>query len=131
ATGPTSRLRTPPPPHQILRIVHLPNHLKPRIHQQPRHTLPQQHRIISQHYSHGITADTHVPDPLLSTVSIPSSASTRSASPRRPVPPSGSAPPTPSSETSIVACPSTRMMRTVARLALAYLATLVSASATT
>src|SRR3954453_4074880 len=125
------RLGKPPPPHQILRIINLPNHLKPRIHQQPRHTLPQQHRIIRQHYSHGITDDTQVPEPLLRTASIPSRASTRSASPRRPVPPSGSAPPTPSSETSIVALPSKRMIRTVACLALAYLATFVSASATT
>src|SRR4051794_31732517 len=125
------RLRKPHPPHQILRIINLANYLKPRIHQQPRHTLPQQHRIIREHYPHGITADTQVPAPLLCTASVPSRASTRSASPRRPVPPSGSAPPTPSSETSIVALPSERMIRTVACLALAYLATFVSASATT
>ena len=47
-------------------------------------------------------ARTRVPPPGgLSTSSAPSSASTRSTSPRRPVPRAGSAPPTPSSATSI------------------------------
>ena len=67
----------------------------------------------------------------LSTSSRPFSASTRAASPRSPVPPAGSAPPTPSSATTTVAAPFARPMLTVALDACAYLATFVIASATT
>ena len=63
--------------------------------------------------------------------SLPSSAATRSASPRSPDPRPGSAPPTPSSATSTTAWPLVRATLTRACEALAYLATLVSASATT
>src|SRR3954462_11957861 len=80
----------------------------------------------------GIAARTDVPSPAgLSTTSLPSSASTRSTSPRRPVPRLTSAPPTPSSTTSITAWASSHVTRTRAYDACAYFATLVSASETT
>jgi PAS domain S-box-containing protein len=80
----------------------------------------------------GISARNVVPVPAgLSSTSRPPSASTRSESPRRPEPRSGAAPPTPSSRTSIRALPSPRSIATATPVARAYLATLVSASATT
>ena len=55
----------------------------------------------------GISARTEVPPPEgLSTESVPSRTATRSTSPRRPDPPTGSAPPTPSSETVTTSTPS-------------------------
>ena len=80
----------------------------------------------------GTSARTTVPPPGgLSTARRPPSAATRSASPARPVPDAGSAPPIPSSCTSMTTWPSTCSTVTSAALAEAYLATLVSASMTT
>src|SRR5215213_3244453 len=82
--------------------------------------------------SRGISAASRVPEPAwLSISTVPSSASTRSASPRKPDPFSGSAPPTPSSMTSITNLASRTKIVTVTVLALACLATLDTASATT
>ena len=61
----------------------------------------------------------------------PPRGAARSARPRRPLPRLASAPPTPSSFTSIVKWPFLVATTTFARLACAYLATLVSASAAT
>src|SRR3954465_2841440 len=80
----------------------------------------------------GIRARTSVPSPGgLCTSSVPSRAPTRSPRPRRPLPRASSAPPTPSSRTSMTAWPFPAAAVTRAWVASAYLATLVSASATT
>ena len=80
----------------------------------------------------GISALTVVPrSGALSTSRRPLRASTRAASPRRPEPRAGSAPPTPSSETVTVAAPLAELTLTVACDACAYLPTFVIASATT
>ena len=78
----------------------------------------------------GITATTRVPLPGgLSTVRVPPSVSTRSASPRSPVPRIGSAPPVPSSATSTLMPPESAPTETVTCEADAYFATFASASA--
>ena len=62
--------------------------------QQAGDALAQQHAVLGDHDAHGISALTRVPPPRgLHTRSRPSSASTRSARPRSPEPPSVSAPP--------------------------------------
>ena len=86
-----------------------PDDVEARLGEQPREPLAQEHRVVGEDHSHGISACTTVPRPGgLSTSSRPPSASTRSASPRSPVPRAPSAPPTPSSATSTTARPSVR-----------------------
>ena len=82
----------------------------------------------------GMLARSLVPPPGgLAIASRPSSDSTRSSSPRRPVPRVGSAPPTPSSVTwTTISCPSSdSKISTRASVACAYFATLASDSAAT
>ena len=80
----------------------------------------------------GNSAVTTVPSPGgLETKSRPSSAATRSDSPRSPEPALSSAPPTPSSAISITATSPLRATLTDAFVAWAYFATLVSASEAT
>jgi hypothetical protein len=89
--------------------------LEAGILEQPHDPLAKQDRVFGDYYSHGITARTSVPCPgSESTSSRPPSDETRSSRPRRPVPAAGSAPPTPSSETSTRTCPLSRMTFTLA-----------------
>src|SRR5271155_1601421 len=65
--------------------------------QEPYQTVAQERQVLGDDYAHGSSAVRMVGPPGgLTTRSVPSSASTRPLSPRSP-PPSGSAPPTPSS----------------------------------
>ena len=98
---------------QVLRIACLADDVDAvLLLQQPSEALTQQHRVICNHYAHGISASSVVPPPGGDSIeSLPSSAARRSESPISPVPRAGSAPPTPSSDTSIVAWPLLRATR--------------------
>src|SRR3954470_20100138 len=90
--------------------------------QQTHNSLPQQHAVLGDHGAHGTSALRRVPPPLgLQIRSWPSSASIRSARPRSPLPRSVSAPPTPSSVTSMTTWPAARVTSTIADEACAYL----------
>ena len=68
--------------------------------EQPDQALPEQHRVLGEDYPHGRSAVSRVGPPRgLSTVSSPSTACSRSASPARPCPGADTAPPVPSSST--------------------------------
>src|SRR5208282_1231441 len=98
--------------------------------------LPEQGLIFADHDPHGSSAPSVVPAPgRLSQRSRPPRASTRSASPRSPPPPSllpsRRAPPIPSSPTSTTSWPPVRARRTISSPARACLRALASPSATT
>ena len=94
-----------------------------RLVEEPRDTLAQKNAVLGDRYAHGISALTRVPPPCgVQTRSRPPSASTRSASPRRPVARSLSAPPTPSSAISTRGSPSSRADRDARRARLRMLA---------
>src|SRR4051794_34726048 len=117
---------------EVLGVARLGDDVEARVLEQPGDALAQQDTVVGDDYAHGISALRMVPRPGgLSSSSRPSRAATRSASPRRPEPRLGSAPPMPSSATSISAWPLTRSTLTFACSASAYFATFVSASAMT
>src|SRR5436309_2495630 len=87
------------------------------------------HPLTVPHPWRGSSAERRVPPAGgLSRRRAPPSASTRSASPRRPEPCAGSAPPTPSSTISTSTARSSPVTRTTTREADAYLAAFASAS---
>src|SRR3954471_15190086 len=115
--------------HELVRRGRLGRHVDPGTAQQRRDALAREQVVVRDHDSHGISAVTTVPAlGRLKIRSVPWSASTRSAKPRKPDPPESSAPPTPSSAISILASAPDRHTRIVAELAFAYFATLASAS---
>ena len=73
---------------QVLGVARLADDLDARVLEQPHDALAQQDRVLGDDYAHGITARDRGPARRggLSTSSRPSSAATRSASPRRPEP---------------------------------------------
>src|SRR5215211_4185483 len=113
-------------------VADLGDDLDPAVGQQPGQALAQQHGVLGDHDPHGSSALITVGPPGgLVMVSSPSTAATRSARPRRPLPRAGSAPPAPSSMTSTMSRSRWRAMRTPISAARACLAALVRASATT
>src|SRR5207245_6203672 len=97
--------------------------------QQTLETVAQEREVLGDHDPQGSSALTVVGPPAgLSTVSVPSRASTRCRSPCRPWP-AGSAPPTPSSSTATDRTPSRRAIRPWTEVGLACLAALARASA--
>ena len=70
---------------QLVRVRGHPDDLEAGLLEQPREPLAEDHRVVGDGYAHGISAVSRVPRPGgLDTVNWPPSASTRSASPRRP-----------------------------------------------
>ena len=120
------------PLHQLEQLVAVagqPDDLEASLLQQPRKSLAQDHRVVGERYSHGISARSVVPRPGgLETVKLPPRASTRSAKPRSPEPPDVVAPPIPSSATSITSDRSSPLAVTRTSLPWECLAALVSAS---
>src|SRR3954447_26545140 len=109
----------------------LPDDVEAGLAEQPHDALAQENIIVGDDHPHGRSARIVVPSPgRLVTWRRPSSASTRSANPRSPVPRRGSAPPAPSSATSTTSVAAESLSFTVACEAPAYFATFVSASVT-
>src|SRR5205085_5976907 len=118
-------------PQQRLAVRDDVGHLDAALGEQPRQPLAQEHGVLGDHGSHGSSTRRVVPPPGgLVSVSVPSTARTRPRRPRSP-PPSGFAPPWPSSSTSATRSGPSRPTVSQARVAPECLATLVSASATT
>src|SRR5205814_7161359 len=94
------------------RVGHGRHHLEAVDAQQALESVTEESQVLRDDYPHGISARMVVgPPDGLSIVSLPSSASTRRASPLSPPPP-GFAPPTPLSVTVTFSTSPTRVMRT-------------------
>ena len=79
---------------QVVGVVDGGDHLLPGVGQQPREAGAQEHGVLGDHDPHGSSTSSVVGPPGgLTTCMLPPWAITRSRSPRRPVPASGSAPP--------------------------------------
>src|SRR5262249_13319568 len=114
---------------QLGRVPRLRRDLEAAVRQHASEPLAQEHRVLGDHDSHGISPRTSVPEPgTLSMTSRPPRASTRSDSPRRPEPFLCSARPLPSSLTSMTSSASSRLAAMPALDAWACFTTLVSAS---
>src|SRR3954447_7201407 len=119
---------------QILSIVVRRHHVQVGAAQDAGETFAQEDAVLDDsdlktRYRHGISPRSSVPHPIGEVIEIlPPSASTRSVSPCSPEPAAGSAPPTPSSVTSMTRTDSSRRTRTTAVRACACLSMLVSAS---
>src|SRR5919204_2266678 len=114
---------------QLVGAAGLSDDVEAGVGEDPGHPLAQEDRVLGEDYPHGIWARMRVPAPgWLSTSRTPSRASTRSTSPRNPEPRVGSAPPTPSSDTSTTARPFRRTTLISTAEASEYLATFASAS---
>lgn len=75
------------PTLQLGRVASLPNDIKAALSEQADQPLAVQRIVLTDRDSHGISARRAVPRPIgLAHVSVPSSAATRSASPRNPLP---------------------------------------------
>ena len=73
-------------PLERVRIAGRPDDLEPRVAEQARHALPQEHLVIGDHDPHGSSART-VTRPRRSSIRMsPPTAPTRSTSPRDVVP---------------------------------------------
>src|SRR5215208_551487 len=117
---------------QLIRCPAASRDLDAGVGQQLRNALPQQHTVLGDSYPHGISARTRVPSPAaLQIRNRPFRASTRSASPRKPVPRSESAPPMPLSTISSIKVSSVTPSSTETWPACAYFAALVRLSDTT
>src|SRR5262249_41542777 len=116
---------------QLVRRIARADDVEVVVGEEPREPFAQEHAVLGDHYAHGISARTRVPPPrALHTRGCPSSASTRSASPRRPEPPSVWAPPRPSSTISTTSCSPEYATSTFTALACACFATLARLSDT-
>src|SRR4051794_19179275 len=86
---------------KVLCVGGLPHDVDGALGEQAHQPLAKEDIVLADHDTHGISARILVPVPAgLSISRCPSSAPTRSARPRSPVPAASFAPPTPSSETS-------------------------------
>src|SRR3954452_1186950 len=117
---------------ELVGVTALGDDLTACLSEQTAQALPQEDAVLCNRYAHGSSAFTRVPPPAgVQTRNRPPSASTRSASPRRPVPRSVSAPPTPSSTISTTKSPFRRATTTVADVAWACLPMFAKPSPTT
>src|SRR5207247_10909425 len=122
---------------RLLCRARLADALEPRLLEQAGDALAEKHGVFGEDDAHGydsrgISATILVPPAGgLSTRRLPSSTATRSASPRRPEPAVGSAPPTPSSATSTTTRPFGAATSTSIDDACACLTTFEIASETT